>query len=89
MSEIGEAFSALKEAGAAKRRENQENSTRILDEKGVEFESKNRGVHLVVTGKDGLIDFWPSTGKFLCRNKSCQGRGVLNLIKLCEVKNGD
>ena len=84
-SEIGQAFRAMKEASQEKKRSNLEWSTQKLQELGVPFESKNYGVHLIVSGKSGLIDFWPSTGKYIQRKPKKQGRGIKNLLKLCEV----
>jgi hypothetical protein len=85
MSEIGEIYGAMKEASQEKRANNRQSSAEILKNKGVEFESKNLGAHLIVTGKKGLIDFWPGTGKFIPRNGGRNGRGVFNLLKLCQV----
>lgn len=73
-----EAYDALREERTDKRRRNTEASTRILIEKGIEFQSHNDGVHLVV----GAFDFWPSTGLFMDRRTRGRGRGVFNLIKL-------
>lgn len=87
MGDVGDIFNAMKQASKEKKASNQENSTKILQEKGVKFESKNWGNHLVVEGKKGLIDFWPSTGKFIPRCEGRKGRGVFNLLKLCEVQN--
>lgn len=85
-SEIGEAFHAMREANVAKKRANLEASTMILNELNIKFESKNYGIHLVVTGKSEIIDFWPSTGKFISRKGNLKGRGVRNLLKHCDVK---
>lgn len=82
MGEMGEIFNEMKKAGKEKREQNRENSPQILADRGIEFESKNWGAHLIVKGKDCLIDFWPGTGKFIARNGR-RGRGVFNLIKLC------
>lgn len=87
MSDIGEIYKALKNSNNEKRENNRENSTRILKEKGVAFEIKNYGNHLIVEGKESLIDFWPSTGKFITRNGKT-GRGVFNLLKLCNQQHG-
>ena len=88
MSEIGEAFAAMKKADKAKKAANTTASTIILKELNIPFESKNRGIHLVVTGRyDELFDFWPSTGKYKNRSGSVQGRGVRNLLRHCDGKN--
>jgi len=80
MSDMGDDFRAWKLHKRAKKEKNLEHSTRLLQESGIPFESKNWGVHLIVQGNSGLIDFWPSTGKFIARS-GAKGRGVRNLIK--------
>lgn len=86
MGDMGEFWAdmkpVLKEASKERRRNNRENSADLLRQKGVEFESKNHGAHLIVEGRCCLIDFWPGTGKFITRNGR-KGRGVRNLIKEC------
>lgn len=84
MSELGEIFKAMREAGREKRASNKQFSTALLAQKGIPFESKNHGDHLVVTGKKGLIDFWPSTGKFKPRWMKKYMRGVRKLLTYCE-----
>jgi len=59
---------------------NRTNSTKLLRSKRVQFTSHNSGRHLIVTGPNGLIDFWPGTGKWIDR-KQGRGRGVFNLVK--------
>jgi len=82
MSDQVEAYQDHREASREKRAGNRESSAQILTDKGIEFERKNMGAHLIVSGSDCLIDFWPGTGKFIARNGN-KGRGVFNLIKLC------
>jgi len=83
MSELGEIFNDLKKHNQKKRSNNRISSTEILKDKGIEFKSHNGGIHLIVSGRDGLIDFWPSTGKFIMRDSKKEGRGVRNLLKEC------
>lgn len=71
---------AMKAASKKRRQKNRESSSMLLREQGIEFEEKNAGAHLIVKGRDCLIDFWPGTGKFITRNGK-KGRGVFNLIK--------
>ena len=78
----GEAFNDMREAGQKKREKNRQTSPELLRQKGIQFEEKNEGAHLIVKGRDCLIDFWPGTGKFIARNGS-RGRGVFNIMKLC------
>lgn len=82
MIDIIEVFSDARKSSQDKREKNRESSANILKEKGINFDVKNYGIHLVVKGKNCLIDFWPGTGKFIARNGK-KGRGVFNLIKLC------
>lgn len=85
-SDMGELFCELAEHSKIKRANNRKQSAQLLTERGVEFESKSAGVHLIVTARDGLVDFWPGTGKFIPRFAGRKGRGVFNLLKLCETK---
>jgi len=82
MSELGEIFKELKLVSQEKRAHNRERSAEFLRSEGIPFIRKNCGSHLIVTSLDGLIDFWPGTGKFIARSGG-KGRGVKNLIKLC------
>lgn len=81
MSEIGETYAALKEAGKIKKAANQENSAQILSDNGIAFEVRNYGNHLIIRTDGVIYDFWPSTGKFIARKGKTKGRGVFNLIK--------
>lgn len=85
MGDTGDDFRAMKEASKERKQSNQDRSTELLISKGVEFEIKNFGNHLIVEGRYCLIDFWPSTGKFIPRNNCSSGRGVFNLLKQCDV----
>ena len=83
MSELGDDFKEWNKIKKAKKQENQKSSTQILISEGIEFESRNYGNHLIVQGFDCVIDFWPSTGKFMARGGRA-GRGVRNLLKACK-----
>lgn len=82
MSELGDTYREMNKVGQEKRAKNLTFSTEILDNYNIEYESKNNGIHLIVKGLDGFIDFWPSTGKFTLREGK-SGRGVFNLIRHC------
>ena len=85
MSDLAETFRLMKEHTKQKKLSNIEYSTQLLIDKGVEFESKNGGVHLIVTHNGSIADFWPSTGKFQIRGKG-YSRGVKNLLNQLKVK---
>lgn len=79
MGDMGDIFKALKEDRKIKKDSNRVSSTQILEDHGIEFESKNHGVHLIITCDTGKIDFWPSTGKWTPRGER-SGRGISKLI---------
>lgn len=78
-----ETFDALRAFGKAKRKRNQEFSTQMLRDLGIEFEERNDGAHLIVLAGGHRINFWPSTGKFQLLDGSYE-RGVRNLIRYLE-----
>lgn len=80
-SEMGEMFNDWRAMKQQKKRDNLALSTDILRQRGVAFESKNNGVHLIVSGGSMVIDFWPSTGKWIVRG-GCSGRGVFPLLRI-------
>lgn len=82
---MAEEFKDLTCIRKKRRAANTKSSTAIVDDAGVQYKSYNRGVHLVIEGKDALIDFWPSTGKFKTRDGHT-GRGVYNMLRHCDVE---
>lgn len=82
-NEVTEMWRDHRLAGQKKKASNQEASTQTLIDEGVKFESKNHGVHLIVQGLKSVIDYWPSTGKFIPRGAGRPGRGIRNLLKQC------
>ena len=85
MGDMGDDFRALKQHNKAKRAKNTKSSTEVLAENRIEFESKNFGAHLIVSSHKGLIDFWPSTGKFKLRSADKYQYGIKNLLQVCGV----
>ena len=86
VSDLGDDSRAWNYAKKAKKLANKISYIKILIKNGVDFEVRNNGVHLIVTGKEGLIDYWPSTGKFIVRGGET-GRGIRNLLTLCKTTN--
>lgn len=90
MSEIGEMFAATKEQrkheSKCRKRNNMNGSIAMLGENGINYVSKNGGVHLVIEHNYHTVDFWPSTGKFAFRTDFAGAkkyyRGVRLLIKM-------
>jgi hypothetical protein len=71
---------------AERRAKNRQSSAEMLAERGIQFETKNMGAHLVVSHDGKVADFWPGTGKYIPRGGGRPGRGVFNLLKLLGVK---
>ena len=67
-----------------KKLNNIKSSRHILNRAGISVEVRNGGNHLIIHALRGIIDFWPSTGKFVWRSTQESGRGVFNLIKQCK-----
>lgn len=79
-SDMGEMFNDWRAMKQQKKRYNMASSTDILRERGIPFESKNGGVHLIVKAANMVVDFWPSTGKWTVRGGRTS-RGVFKLLK--------
>ena len=80
MSDLGDVFRDMKNAGQVKRMTNKIRSTQILVDEGIRFVSKNNGTHLIISYFNKIVDFWPTTGLWRVRN-GIKGRGIFNLIK--------
>jgi len=81
MGDMTEVYEAMKDHSKAKKSHNLESSTKLLDDHLIDYESKNNGIHLIITSYDSeLIDFWPTTGKWTPRGKESK-RGINNLIR--------
>lgn len=70
----------IKQARQANRADNRELSAGVLYDAGIQYTTNNGGVHLIVEGATGFIDFWPGTGRWKDRAGS-KGFGVHNLVK--------
>ena len=81
MSDIAEIYKALKEHNKEKKQQNKKSSIALLDKIKVQYTTNNDGIHLIVQSGRGIIDFWPTTGKFIARRTKYTGRGVNNMIK--------
>lgn len=86
MGDMGDFYRDWDAVKKAKRASNTKSSTQMLIDNGIDFESKNHGSHLVVNTPKGLIDFWPSTGKFIPRGFGRSGRGVRKVISIAKTQ---
>jgi len=92
MGDMADDFNAMREHSQVKRASNRISSAGLLEARGITFESKNGGAHLIVQHEGKVIDFWPGTGKWIARgsgkNAGCIGRGVFPLLKYLEKVDG-
>ncbi len=84
MSDIGDDFKALSEIKRINKEFNRQNSTMILTNAGYKFESRNGGVHLIVKYEGIVIDYWPSTGKWIPRGGTAS-RGIRPLLNYLQA----
>lgn len=77
---------AHKEESQKRREFNRNSSAQILRDKGIAFDEKNLGAHLIVKHDGKVADFWPGTGKYQVRGTGKYKRGVFNLLKDLGVK---
>lgn len=75
-------WKAYKEEQRLRRENNASRSMLLLAEEGINFISRNGGVHLIIEDHCNMFDFWPSTGKWMQRTRGTQTyfRGVRNLL---------
>jgi len=79
MSEDSEMWEEIHKENKKRKKENQKNSLKILQEKGITWQLLNDDTcHYRV----GEFDYWPTTGKFYNQKTKQKGRGVFNLIKI-------
>ena len=86
MSEIGDIGRAIRDAGRERRASHRQTTPELLRERGIAFESKNGGAHLIVRHAALVADLWPGTGKYMVRSTGRYKRGVFNLLRDLGVK---
>lgn len=57
-----------------------------IKKSGLTYESKFNDSYFIIKGIKGMVEFYPGTGVFNCKDTGYRGRGVDNLIKY--AKNG-
>jgi len=82
MGDMGDVWKEVNQYRKEKRELNRQNSADILKEKGIHFERKNMGAHLIINHNNKIVDFWPGTGKWIIRKTNKKGRGIFNLLKV-------
>lgn len=83
-----ETFILVRKQRQEKRNHNKEQSTNLLKQAEISFESKNSGNHLIILSTP-KIDFYPSTGLWKVRGENKNHRGVGALLKYLRKMNHD
>lgn len=83
-----ETFILVRKQRQEKRNHNKEQSTNLLRQAEISFESKNSGNHLIILSTP-KIDFYPSTGLWKVRGDNKNHRGVMALLKYLRKMNHD
>lgn len=60
----------------------QQANTQLLIDLDVDFKVHNDGLHVKVQDKNGAIDFWPSTGRWIRYTPFIQGERVESMISV-------
>ena len=80
MSDIGDTFKAYREIQKKERQDRAEHAMKTLSEEGVPYEIFSRTNYHMRVG--GLIDYWPTTGRWKVNNSRVKGFGLRNMLKL-------
>jgi len=80
MSDVGDMWKEYKQCMKLKKQSNLDYSVSLLDELGIEYTSGNYNIHMIVAHGGKVVNFWPTTGKFIERGSNTSGRGVHNLV---------
>lgn len=88
MGDMGDFWNDIKSDMAAeskaRRANNRLSSAQLLRARGITFETKNDGAHLVVHLCGLNVDFWPGTGLWRTRKTNKEGRGVHSMLRHAE-----
>jgi hypothetical protein len=60
-----------------------EDAVATLKKRGIEYETANGGVHCVIRHAGKVVDFWPTTGRYIVRDATTgNGRGLDKLLQV-------
>ena len=76
-------FGGKNQSRAKRKRYNMESCTKRLQDENIDFVTNNNGMHLVVNiggTWENIVDYWPTTGRWIVRKSNLNGRGVESLL---------
>ena len=79
-TELADAFRAMRVEKQKRAARAREEMPRYLHSRGIAFDSKNYGAHLIVYGENVTVDYWPGTGLWIPRNTGLRKKGVDKLV---------
>lgn len=72
---------SMKQQSQERRANNRNCGAEILRARGIQYDVRNDGAHLIVTHNGITADFWPGTGKYRIRPSGNYKRGVFKLVR--------
>lgn len=87
MGDMGDTFKCLRLQKQKERFLRLEKSTKKLNQLGIDFVSKNNGLHLIINKGKYVYDFYPSTSKYRIRERGVGIKGgklrigLMNLLQ--------
>lgn len=76
---------SMREESQERRAANRAAAVAALNKSGVRWSTNNAGVHIMIEGPQGRVDYWPGTG--LWRTAQGQeGRGIRSLFAHLKLK---
>lgn len=83
MGDMGDIWRETKEAreldSRRRRDRNREHAKQRLNDEDIKYTSHNNDNHWKINIKHLIIDYWPTTGKWISQTRG-QGRGIKSLI---------
>ena len=68
---MGEMYKEWRVQKKEKKVINLRNNLNMLNELGITYSSKNNGIHLQLNGENGIVDFYPTTSRWIARSGIC------------------
>lgn len=87
MGDVSDMYKDIREVNKLEKRERTQAAPEKLRESGLVFEVKNGGSHVIVSTRDGKIDFWPGNELWIIRGTKKRQYGIDELIEFSGWSN--
>jgi hypothetical protein len=88
---VSETTDIYKDLRAIRRKESEDRTLaapKILQEAGLVFLVKNNGSHIIVSGENFVVDFWPANELWIVRGSHQRNYVIEELVEFC-TNNGE